>query len=63
MPLDTSNYTVKAYNSLGQLLDVELNAIENNVINCKVPENLATGIYQIEISKDSKNIVKKWIKS
>ncbi|MEY4836127.1 MAG: hypothetical protein RI980_2247 [Bacteroidota bacterium] len=63
LPLDTSNYTVKAYNSLGQLLDVELNAIENNVINCKVPENLATGIYQIEISKDSKNIVKKWIKS
>jgi hypothetical protein len=63
LPLDTSNYTVKVYNSLGQLLDVELNAIENNVINCKVPENLATGMYQIEISKDSKNIVKKWIKS
>ena len=51
------------YNSLGQLLDLELIATDTNVINCKVPSSLATGIYQIVISKDSKNIVKKWIKN
>lgn len=63
LPLDASNYTIKMYNSLGQLLDLELIATDTNVINCKVPSSLATGIYQIVISKDSKNIVKKWIKN
>jgi hypothetical protein len=63
LPLDTSNYTVKVYNSLGQLLDVELNATDRNIINCKVPSSLATGIYQIVITNDSKKIVKKWIKN
>lgn len=63
LPLDTSNYTVKVYNSLGQLLDIELNATNRNIINCKVPSSLATGIYQIVITNDSKNIVKKWIKN
>lgn len=63
LPLDASNYTIKMYNSLGQLLDLELIATDTNVINCKVPSSLATGIYQIVISKDSKNIVKKWLKN
>jgi hypothetical protein len=63
LPLDTSNYTVKVYNSLGQLIDVELNTTDTNIINCKVSSSLATGIYQLVITKDSKKIVKKWIKN
>lgn len=62
LPLDFKNYSVKVYNSLGQLIDVELNETSENKLNCKVPSSLSAGIYQIVITQDAKKIVKKWIK-
>lgn len=62
LPFGSKNYSVKVFNSLGQLIDVELNVTGENGVNCKVPSNLSAGIYQIVITQDAKNIVKKWIK-
>ena len=62
LPLGVSNYNVKVYNTLGQLVAIELNETGSNIVNCKVAENLSAGIYQIVIAKDTTIVVKKWIK-
>lgn len=62
LPLGSTNYNVKVYNTLGQLVAVELNETGTNTVNCKVAASLSAGIYQVVITKDATNVVKKWIK-
>ncbi|MEY3501885.1 MAG: hypothetical protein RL308_3558 [Bacteroidota bacterium] len=62
LPLGVSNYNVKVYNTLGQLVAVELIETGSNTVNCKVAANLSAGIYQVVIAKDTTIVVKKWIK-
>jgi hypothetical protein len=63
LPIGTSDYSIKVYNSLGQLLDVNLIETGTNILKCKVSSDIVSGIYQVVITKDNASVVKKWIKN
>lgn len=62
VPGTADGYSVKIYNTLGQLIEVKTTTSSNNAIECKLDSSLMTGIYQVIISKDNTSVVKKWIK-
>lgn len=57
-----SNYSIKVFNSLGQLIDVSTSLLSENLLNCKFNSPITTGLYFVVISNNETSVVKKWIK-
>lgn len=62
VPSTSDSYSVKIYNVMGQLVDVQTSTPIGTRIECSVDASLMTGVYQVVVSKDNTSIVKKWIK-